>query len=307
MRIYHSIEEFSAQNPIVTIGMFDGVHAGHRAILRQMKDLQRDNGGETVLLTFWPHPRMYFGKTDGFSLLTTIDEKMELLEQAGLDACVILPFSSDFANLSPEKYITEILHKGLGAKKVVIGYDHRYGKNGAGTFDLMQDFGTKLGFGVEQISAYSVDLTAVSSTKIRNCLMQGEIETANNYLSYEYFLNGSVVAGHQFGRTRGFPTANVQTNTDFKIIPANGVYAAFAEVENQSYKAVVNIGTNPTVRHGGNRTIEAHLIDFQGDLYNTPIRIRFVSRIRDERQFASIQNLQTAIAIDVETAKGILA
>ena len=137
--------------------------------------------------------------------------------------------------------------------------------------------------------------------------MQGEIETANSYLSYEYFLNGSVVAGHQFGRTIGFPTANVQTNTDFKIIPANGVYAAFAEVENQSYKAVVNIGTNPTVRHGGNRTIEAHLIDFQGDLYNTPIRIRFVSRIRDERQFASIQNLQTAIAIDVETAKGILA
>ena len=306
MRIYHSIEEFSAKNPIVTIGMFDGVHAGHRTILRQMNDIKREYGGETVLLTFWPHPRMYFGKTDGFSLLTTIDEKMELLEQAGLDVCVILPFSSDFANLSPEDYISSILYKGIGAKKVVIGYDHRYGKNGAGTFDLMQDFGKKLGFEVEQISAYSVDLMAVSSTKIRNCLLQGNIETANSYLSYEYFLNGIVVAGHQFGRTIGFPTANLQLNTEYKVIPANGVYAAFAEIENQCYKAVVNIGTNPTVRQTTCRTIEAYLIGIQKDLYNKNVRVRFVSRIRDEHQFETIQDLQTAISTDVETAKKIL-
>jgi len=306
MRIYHSIEEFSAKNPIVTIGMFDGVHAGHRTILRQMNDIKREYGGETVLLTFWPHPRMYFGKTDGFSLLTTIDEKMELLEQAGLDVCVILPFSSDFANLSPEDYISSILYKGIGAKKVVIGYDHRYGKNGAGTFDLMQDFGKKLGFEVEQISAYSVDLMAVSSTKIRNCLLQGNIETANSYLSYEYFLNGIVVAGHQFGRTIGFPTANLQLNTEYKVIPANGVYAAFAEIENQCYKAVVNIGTNPTVRQTTCRTIEAYLLGIQKDLYNKNVRVRFVSRIRDEHQFETIQDLQTAISTDVETAKKIL-
>ena len=181
MRIYRSIEEFSAQNPIVTIGMFDGVHAGHREILRQMETLKQQQGGETVLLTFWPHPRVFFGKTDGFGLLTTIDEKMELLEQAGLDVCLILPFSHEFAELSPESYITEILHKGIGAKKVVIGYDHKYGKSGSGTFDLMQEYGRKLGFSVEQITAYFVDSKTVSSTKVRNFISSGEIETANRY------------------------------------------------------------------------------------------------------------------------------
>ena len=303
MRIYRSIEEFSAQNPIVTIGMFDGVHAGHREILRQMETLKQQQGGETVLLTFWPHPRVFFGKTDDFGLLTTIDEKMELLEQAGLDVCLILPFSHEFAELSPESYITEILHKGIGAKKVVIGYDHKYGKSGSGTFDLMQEYGRKLGFSVEQITAYFVDSKTVSSTKVRNFISSGEIEAANRYLSYNYFLNGTVVSGRHVGRTMGFPTANLHINSDWKEIPANGVYAGFAEFEAHRYKAVINIGTNPTVSQENKSSIEAHVIDFQGDLYGKNIRLEFSKFIRNEQRFDSLQDLQRAITCDVEEAK----
>lgn len=303
MRIYHSIEEFSAHNPIVTIGMFDGVHAGHRAILRQMESLKQKHDGETVLLTFWPHPRIFFGKTDGFGLLTTIDEKMELLEHAGLDVCLILPFSHEFADLSPEAYITNILHDGMGAKKIVIGYDHKYGKSGSGTFDLMQNYGEKLGFSVEQITAFSVDSKTVSSTKVRNSISSGEIEKANQYLSYNYFLNGTVVSGRHVGRTMGFPTANLHINSEWKEIPANGVYAGYAEFENHCYKAVINIGTNPTVSQENTSSIEAYLIDFQGDLYGKNLRLEFSKFIRNEQRFESLQDLQRAIANDVEEAR----
>ena len=303
MRIYHSIEDFSAQNPIVTIGMFDGVHAGHRAILSQMESLRQKNGGETVLLTFWPHPRIFFGKTDGFGLLTTIDEKMELLEQAGLDVCLVLPFSQEFAELSPESYITEILHKGIGAKSVVIGYDHKYGKSGSGTFDLMQEYGKNLGFSVEQITAYSVDSKTVSSTKVRNFISSGEIENANQYLSYNYFLNGTVVSGRHVGRIMGFPTANLHINSEWKEIPANGVYAGYAEFENHRNKAVINIGTNPTVSQENKSSIEAHVIDFQGDLYGKNLRLEFSKFIRNEQRFDSLHDLQCAIANDVREAK----
>ena len=302
MRIYHSIQEFSATNPIVTIGMFDGVHAGHRAILRQMEQSKQQLGGETVLLTFWPHPRVYFGKTVNFRLLTMIDEKMELLADAGLDVCLILPFSSEFAQLSPDEYIMNILHKGIGAKKIVIGYDHKYGKQGLGTFSLMQDYGKKLGFEVEQVQAYSVESKTVSSTKVRNCLMAGDVETANQYLSYNYFVQGCVVPGHQIGRTIGFPTANLRVD-DFKEIPASGVYAGYAEVAGIRYNAVVNIGNNPTVQTSDESSVEVHLIDFQGDIYQSNVRLSFVKRLRDEQRFGNLDELRLAIAHDVEMAR----
>lgn len=303
MRIYHSIEEFSARNPVVTIGMFDGVHAGHRTILRQLDDIKRKIDGESVLLTFWPHPRVYFGKTKGFKLLTTIDEKIELLSDAGLDVCLILPFSPDFAHLTPEDYITTILHKGIGAKKVVVGYDHRYGRNGAGTFELMQSFGKNLGFDVEQLSALSFDSDAVSSTKIRNFIAGGNLEKANEYLSYEYFLNGTVVAGSQIGRTLGFPTANIKVDSDFKEIPAIGVYAGRAFVDNQEYKAVINIGNNPTIDSNLPLSIEVHLIDLQQNLYEKQLKISFSKRLREERRFASKEDLKSAIANDIQQTK----
>jgi len=217
--------------------------------------------------------------------------------------CLILPFSHEFADLSPEAYITNILHDGMGAKKIVIGYDHKYGKSGSGTFDLMQNYGEKLGFSVEQITAFSVDSKTVSSTKIRNSISSGEIEKANQYLSYNYFLNGTVVSGRHVGRTMGFPTANLHINSEWKEIPANGVYAGYAEFENHRYKAVINIGTNPTVSQENTSSIEAYLIDFQGDLYGKNLRLEFSKFIRNEQRFESLQDLQRAIANDVEEAR----
>lgn len=299
MRVYRSIEEFSARNPIVTIGMFDGVHAGHRAILRELEQAKKTIDGESVLLTFWPHPRIFFGKTDGFKMLTTMDEKLELLEQIGLDVCLVLPFSSEFAQLLPDDYITQIIHLGIGAKKVVIGYDHKYGRNGSGSFELLKNYGKRLGFDVEQVSALTIDEKNISSTKIRNNIAQGDIVTANKFLSYQYFLNGKVIAGSQIGRTIGFPTANVQVNSAYKEIPAKGVYSGIVTVDNSDYQAVINIGNNPTIDTDLPLSVEVHLLDFSQDIYGKNIRIAFTKKLREEQQFGSLTELQKAIQNDI--------
>lgn len=303
MRVYRCIEDFSATNPILTIGMFDGVHAGHRAILRELEQAKKSLNGESVLLTFWPHPRIFFGKTEGFKMLTTMEEKLELLEQIGLDVCLVLPFSSEFAQLSPENYISQIIHRGIGAKKVVIGYDHKYGHNGSGSFELMQNYGKRMGFEVEQVSALTIDEKEISSTKIRNSIAQGNIETANKFLSYQYFINGNVIAGSQIGRTIGFPTANVQVNSSYKEIPAKGVYSGTVKVDNIDYQAVINIGNNPTINTDLPLSVEVHLLDFSQDIYGKNIRIAFAKKLRDEQQFASLTELQKAIQNDVKMVR----
>lgn len=306
MKVFRSIADFSAKNPIVTIGMFDGVHAGHRAILQQLDKVKKQCDGESVLLTFWPHPRVFFGKTDGFSTLTTIDEKLQLLEQAGLDACVVLPFSKEFANLSPEAYIQTILINGLNARKIVIGYDHKYGRNGLGTFELMKQFGLANNFEVEEINAFSFNSDAVSSTKIRRFLTEGNIEKANQYLSYDYFIQGSIVHGSQIGRTIGFPTANIQVDSEYKTIPAHGVYAGYSIINDKKYKAVINIGNNPTISENNKTSIEVHLIDFQRDLYNETLQVSFINRLRDEQKFESLDALKKAIQHDVDCVKTMI-
>ena len=303
MRVYRCIEDFSATNPILTIGMFDGVHAGHRAILRELEQAKKSLNGESVLLTFWPHPRIFFGKTEGFKMLTTMEEKLELLEQIGLDVCLVLPFSTEFAQLSPENYISQIIHRGIGAKKVVIGYDHKYGHNGSGSFELMQNYGKRMGFEVEQVSALTIDEKEISSTKIRNSIAQGNIETANKFLSYQYFINGNVIAGSQIGRTIGFPTANVQVNSSYKEIPAKGVYSGTVKVDNIDYQAVINIGNNPTINTDLPLSVEVHLLDFSQDIYGKNIRIAFAKKLRDEQQFASLTELQKAIQNDVKMVR----
>ncbi len=303
MRIYKSIQEFSAHNPILTIGMFDGVHAGHREILAHMESDKKAIQGESALLTFWPHPRVFFGKADGFKMLTSLNEKLELLEQTGLDVCLVLPFTNKFANLSPEAYITEIIHKGIGARKVIVGHDHKYGKNGSGTFELMQQYAKKLNFELEQIEAYSIESKAISSTKIRQALARGDIKTANSYLSYNYFIDGIIVAGAKIGRTMGFPTANLQLDFSQKMVPAVGVYACYTVVEGKEYASVVNIGTKPTIQKDLPLTIETHLLDFQGNLYSKNVCIRFVARLRDEQQFSSREALQNAIKNDIVAAR----
>ena len=305
MRVYHSIEEFSAVNPVVTVGMFDGVHAGHRSILRQLEVSKHQFAGESVLITFWPHPRLFFGRMQGFSILSTIEEKLQLLSDSGLDVCLVLPFTNEFAQLCPEEYIQTILCKGVGAKKVIIGYDHKYGKDGRGSYGLMQQYGKQCGFAVEQIKAFTIDSQAISSTKIRNLLADGHIEEANAYLSYSYFVNGVVVPGSQIGRTIGFPTANVHIDSELKALPAPGVYAGYAECCGVKYKSVINIGTNPTVKQCAPLSIEAHLIDFQGDLYKKNLKISFLKRLRDEQRFSSLDELKQAIEQDVNSIRDL--
>lgn len=302
MRVYHSIQDFSARNPIVTVGMFDGVHKGHRAILAQLSALKSTCDGESVLLTFWPHPRMYFGQTEGFRILTTLEEKLTLLDQVGLDVCLVLPFSDTFANLSPESYITDILCSGIGVKNMVIGYDHTYGKGGMGNYELMQQMGRLHSFTVERINAVNHDDVTISSTKIRNMIAKGDIASANEYLSYRYFIQGTVVSGFQIGRKIGFPTANVTVSSALKEIPGDGVYAGVVRVAGKRYPSVINIGNNPTVHTDAAVSIETHIIGFNQDIYGCPISLEFVSRLRGEETFSSKEALQNAIAHDVQTA-----
>ena len=304
MQIHRTLENFSAKNPVLTIGMFDGVHKGHKALLTKINEAKKDLNGESVLLTFWPHPQIFLGKQDGFNMLSTIEEKSDLLEKTGLDHLIILPFSKEFAALSAEEYIHEILHKGIGVKKVFIGYDHRFGKKGTGDFCLMKKEGQKLGFETEEIQAVSVDSINVSSTKVRKAIKLGDFEKAYSYLEYNYSMKGAVIHGKKIGRTIGVPTANLKPESEFKLIPAKGVYVAFVEYNGQKYKSAVSVGLNQTVNEANNQTsIEAYILDFDKNIYDEEIRIFFLSKIRNEKKFSSLGELKSAINIDIECVR----
>lgn len=307
MNIHHSLEHFSANNPIVTIGMFDGVHVGHRALMQQLAHEKATLNGESVVLTFWPHPQVFFGKTQDFKMLSTLDEKLKLLTEIGIDHCIILPFTHEFSQLSAHDYITTILHKGIGAKKVIIGYDHRYGKQGQGDFALMKTMGAQLGFEVEEIPAFTLEHVNVSSTKVRHALQTGDVAKAQEFLSYTYSIAGTVQQGRHIGRTIGIPTANVLPDSEFKLIPALGVYVTRVLFNNSMYKSVASIGLNPTIDQNNTiPSIEVHLLDFDANLYEQTIRVFFVQRLRDEKKYDSLQELQKAIQEDITIARQIL-
>ncbi len=304
MNIHHSLESFSAINPIVTIGMFDGVHVGHKTLLNQLNKEKELYNGETVVLTFWPHPQVFFGKTQDFKMLSTLDEKLRLLANIGVNHCIVLPFTHEFSQLSAQEYITNILYKGIHAKKVIIGYDHRYGKQGQGDFTLMQQMGNELGFEVEEIPAFTLEQVNISSTKIRNALTHGDVRKAHEYLSYPYSLAGTVQQGRQIGRTIGIPTANVKPESEFKIIPLLGVYATRVEYNNTLYNSVTSIGLNPTIDPTNTTpSIEVHILNFNEDLYNQTLRVFFVERLRDEKKYNSLEELKNAIAQDIQMAQ----
>lgn len=307
MQIHSTLDTFSASKPIVTIGMFDGVHVGHRALLQQLSLHKIQSGGETVVLTFWPHPQVFFGKTQDFKMLSTLDEKLELLSEIGIDHCIVLPFTSEFSQLTAHEYITNILHRGIGAHKIVIGYDHRYGTKGQGDFALMQTMGKELGFDVEEIPAYTLEHVNVSSTKVRHALQEGNVRKAHEYLSYTYSIAGTVQQGRQIGRTIGIPTANVLPESEFKLVPALGVYATRVLFNNTLYNSVTSIGLNPTIDpHNTTPSIEVHILDFDQDIYNANLRVYFVERLRDEQRYNSLEELTHAIAGDIENARNIL-
>lgn len=305
MKIYQGLETFVPPAfSVVTSGTFDGVHAGHQKILGRVRELANAKGGETVLLTFWPHPRMVVApeRMHELQLLSTLEEKAELLERFGIDHLVVQPFDQAFSQWSPRQYVDEILIKGLWTKYLVIGYDHRFGRERAGGIEYLLEHAEDFGFEVEEIPRQDIDDIAISSTKIRQALQSGLIRQAGQMLGHPYSLRGLVVQGQQLGRTIGFPTANIAVETPYKLIPANGTYAVWAVCENTRYPAMLHIGIRPTVAEGLSRSIEVHLIEFEGNLYEKEIKIEFIAQLRGEIKFDGLEALQQQLCADRQAA-----
>jgi riboflavin kinase/FMN adenylyltransferase len=296
-----------AKNPIVTIGTFDGVHLGHMSIIKRLQELASEINGESVILTFYPHPRMVLYPDDhDLQLLNTPEEKAKLLELAGINHLVVYPFSEEFSRISAFDYVRNLLVTGIKAHKVIVGHDHRFGRNREGDFNTLLEWSEMLNFEVEEISAKEIDEVNISSTKIRQALLKGDIQTANAFLGYTYQLCGKVVTGARLGNTIGFPTANILVNYPYKLIPAKGVYAVRIQHDGKTFAGVTNIGVRPTVENAGKLSIETHIFDFNDDLYDKTITIEFVARLRDEKKFGSIDELKNQIAIDIQKAKELL-
>jgi riboflavin kinase/FMN adenylyltransferase len=308
MKIYHTLESFQKLSyAVVTSGTFDGVHLGHQKILARLKEIANLNGGETVVLTFWPHPRMVVSEdSQGLQLLSTLEEKIELLTDLGIDHLLIVPFTRSFSELSCEDYIQQILVDQIGTKKLVIGYDHRFGRNREGNFDFLKNNAQHYGFKVEEIPREDIEETAISSTRIRHTLTSGHIEEANSLLGRPYSISGTVVKGKQLGRQLGFPTANVQVSSFHKLVPNNGVYIIRAVVDGISHEGMLNIGTRPTV-DGRVRSIEANIFNFERDIYGEKLKIEFLSYLRPERKFDGLEALTAQIAEDKKVAKAFFA
>ncbi len=307
MITYHSISEFThPQYPIVTVGTFDGVHVGHRQILSRICELAGEMGGEVVLLTFYPHPRKVLGKdAEGLEMLSSLREKQQLLEKFGVDHLIIHPFTLDFSRIEYDQFVRTILVEQLGVKKLVIGYDHQFGHDRKGGMLHLKELAPPLGFQVEEIPEQDIDAIAVSSTRIRNALKQGEVEVAEQLLGYSYPLTGTVVKGRQIGRTIGFPTANVLPEDPDKLIPANGIYAVYVDCAGSRWKGALSIGHRPTFDNG-RRTIEVHLLGFDEDIYGQEITLHFKQFIRQEWKFESVEALVERMHKDIEMCAALL-
>jgi len=297
-----NIEIYNSTEPtVVTIGTFDGVHIGHQKIIKHLINTGKSKGLKSVILTFFPHPRMVLQKDSNIKLINTIDERRNILDDLGLDYLVVKKFTHEFSRLSPENFVKGILVEELNAKKVIIGYDHRFGRNRNADINDLKTFGETFGFEVEEISAQDINDVAVSSTKIRLALMDGEIHKANAYLGYNFMLTGKVTKGKSLGKELGFPTANIEIEEDYKIIPKQGSYIVNSMIKDTLVYGMMNIGVNPTV-NGSKQTIEVHFFDFDDDIYEDTIKIDLLHRIRDEEKFESLEALKLQLAKDKETA-----
>lgn len=298
MKTHHSISSFSSsRKTIVTIGTFDGVHIGHQKILQKITQLAQEENCESVVLTFFPHPRMVLQQDNSIKLLNTLNEKAELFQNIGIDHLIIHPFNEEFSQLSAEDFVKTILVDQLNITKIVIGYDHRFGKNRSADLNDLIGFGAKYHFEVEQISAEEINNNAVSSTKIRNSLLDGNIEVANSYLGYHYNFTGTVVKGKQLGRTIGFPTANISIEEDYKLLPKNGVYIVRVESDEKNYFGMMNIGTRPTI-DGTTQSVEVYILGFDREIYNSLITVEVLKFIREEQKFESLDHLKSQIEKD---------
>jgi len=299
LNIYTHTSNYPKQKSVITIGTFDGVHIGHRKILEKITHSAKDLNCESIVLTFFPHPRMVLQENSSIKLLNTMEEKGKLLQKIGIDNLIIHPFDKEFSQLSAEEFVKKVLVEQLQIQKIIIGYDHRFGRNRTADINDLIVFGEKYDFEVEQISAQEIDDIAISSTKIRTALAEGTISLANEYLGYNYFFSGTVIKGNQLGRTIGFPTANIQIKEDYKLIPKNGVYIVKSYLQEELIYGMMNIGNRPTV-NGTNQTIEVHFLNFNEDLYGQEITIEFLEFIRDEQKFDSLDALKNQIQKDKE-------
>ena len=307
MRVHQSVENYDHKEllSVLTIGTFDGVHIGHQKIIERLNQIKSEDFERSMILTFYPHPRMVLDHSKDIKMLTTMDEKIYLLEKFGLDDLIIEPFTKEFSRLSALDFVRNILVNQLNIKKLVIGYDHHFGKNREGNFEQLSEYGELYDFKVEEISAQEIENVSVSSTKIRKALENGEMEKANNYLGYNYLLTGKIIKGQGIGRKINFPTVNLHIAEDYKLIPKKGVYVVRANFNNKSSFGIMNIGFRPTVG-GKGQTIEIHLLDFNDDLYGSNMQIEVLMRLRDEKKFESIEELAAQISKDEESARNWL-
>lgn len=307
MQVHYGFESYkNIKNPIVTVGTFDGVHFGHQKIIQRLQKIAKKNNGESVLLTFDPHPRKILLNDQGLKLIHTINEKINILENLGLDHLVIYPFTLEFSKFSAKRYIDELLIQKLGTHTLVIGYDHHFGNDREGNIDLLKKYEKSNPFYLEEIKAHEIEEIKISSTKVRSAIEKGNIHLVNDYCGHFYEFSGEVVHGNGIGKTIGTPTANIKLNSNEKIIPLDGVYAVVCQIKDANYKGIMNIGFKPTVDEGQKRTVEIHLFDYEKDIYGQDLRTKVIERIRDEVKFNSLKELKNQILKDNEKAKIIL-
>lgn len=307
MKVYNGFSSYSAvKNAVVTIGAFDGVHIGHQTIINRMVGIAKKHQGEVVLVTFDPHPRMVLQKASKVKLLTSIKERISLLEKAGVEHLIIIPFDKTFSNLTSSEFISDFLVEKIGTKRLVIGYDHHFGKNREGSFDHLITSGLIYGFDVEEIPAQEVNYINVSSTKIRKAVREGDAVKASKYLGHYYSINGIVIKGKQIGRSIGFPTANIKIEDNNKLIPKEGVYAVRVALENENFSGMLNIGYRPTVGRDNQLSIEVHIFDFQKNIYGRQLTLEIIKHVRNEIHFTNVNDLTKQLEQDLTESKNIL-
>lgn len=306
MKVYDAIDTFRPQKPtVVTIGTFDGVHLGHRKIIERVVSTAKISDDESVLLSFFPHPRMVVQHQANIQLLNTIDERRQILSTTGLNHLIIHPFTKSFSRQTALQFVENILVKALNTKHIIIGYDHRFGRNRTADINDLKEFGLQFGFEVSEITAQEVNEVAVSSTKIRKALEEGQISMANTFLGYDYMLTGTIVKGRGIGKDLGFPTANLEIAEAYKLIPREGVYVVSSRIDERKVFGMMNIGKNPTV-DGHNRHIEINFFDWNEDLYGQKLQVHLLEYLREEQKFDSLDSLKIQLAKDRKTALAFL-
>ncbi len=304
MKIHRDLNNFHARNPVLTIGTFDGVHLGHRKIIARLHDLAIGRNGESIIFTFDPHPRKIVAPGESsLRILTTLDEKIELFEQSGIDHLIIYPFTAEFAQLSYEQFVEQILVDQIHTKYLVVGYDHKFGKNRKGDFEFLKNCADRFDFQIEKLDVLLMNESHISSTKIREAIQRGDFETANAFLGYPFTLHGTVIEGQKLGRKIQFPTANVAASDPDKIIPGYGVYVVKVKIQDRWHEGMLNIGSRPTVNNNADhRSIEVHIFNFDSDIYGDSIELVFFNKLREEQKFNSLDDLKDQLAKDKQAA-----